>query len=136
MEKSRGFYKSSKYIKFAKNVNKVKKNLLLKLWSLKLKNKKIVGIGCPGRSITLLAFCGINNEILDYIAEQSSSLKLNLFTPSTHIKILDEKNLIKNQPDYALILSWHYGKNIIKNLRKKGYKGKFIIPLPYPKIVN
>ncbi len=103
---------------------------------MKLKNKKIVGIGCPGRSITLLAFCGINNEILDYIAEQSSSLKLNLFTPSTHIKILDEKNLIKNQPDYALILSWHYGKNIIKNLRKKGYKGKFIIPLPYPKIVN
>ncbi len=136
MEKSRGFYKSSKYIKFAKNVNKVKKNLLLKLWSLKLKNKKIVGIGCPGRSITLLAFCGINNEILDYIAEQSSSLKLNLFTTSTHIKILYDKNLIKNQPEFALILSWHYGKNIIKNLRKKGYKGKFIIPLPYPKIVN
>ena len=136
MEKSRGFYKSSKYIKFAKDVNKIKKNLLQKLWSLKLKNKKIVGVGCPGRSITLLAFCGINNEILDYIAEQSSSLKLNLFTPSTHIKIIDEKYLIKNQPDYALILSWHYGKNVMKNLRKKGYKGKFIIPLPYPKIVN
>ena len=44
--------------------------------------------------------------------------------------------LLKNQPDYALILSWHYGKNIIKNLRKRGYKGKFIIPLPNPRIEN
>ena len=93
-------------------------------------------MGCPGRSITLLAFCGINNQILDYIAEQSSSLKLNLYTPSTHIKILDEKILLNNQHDYALILSWHYGKNIIKNLKKRGYKGKFILPLPYPRIIN
>ena len=136
MEKNKGFYKSNKYTKFKNDVYKVKKNLLSMLWRLKLKNKKIVGVGCPGRSITLLSFCGINDQILDYIAEQSSSLKLNLFTPSTHIKILDEKILLKNQPDYALILSWHYGKNIIKNLRKRGYKGKFIIPLPYPKILN
>jgi len=135
-EKSDGFYTPAKYTTFSKNVYKVKKDLLDKLWSLKLKNKSIVGVGCPGRSITLLAYCGINNQILDYIAEQSSSLKLNLYTPSTHIKILDEKNLLKNQPDYALILSWHYGKAIINNLKKKGYKGKFIIPLPNPRIEN
>jgi len=49
---------------------------------------------------------------------------------------LDEKYFFKNPPEYALILSWHYGKNVMKNLRKKGYKGKFIIPLPVPKIVN
>ena len=106
------------------------------LWKLKLKKKKIIGVGCPGRSITLLAYCNITNQLIDYVAEQSSSLKLNMFTPTTHIKIIDEKNMIKNQPDYALILSWHYGKSVIQNLKKKGYKGKFIIPLPTPKIVN
>ena len=136
MEKTKGFYTSNKYKKFAKDVFRVRKDLLNKLWNLKLKNKNIVGVGCPGRSITLLAFCGINNQILDYIAEQSSSLKLNLFTPTTHIKILDEKILLKNQPDYVLILSWHYGKSIISNLKKRGYRGKFILPLPYPKIIS
>ena len=136
MEKNKNFYSSNKYKKFSKDVFKVKKELLNILWSLKLKKKRIVGIGCPGRSVTLLAFCGINDQILDYIAEQSTSLKLNLYTPSTHIKILDEKIFFKSQPDYALILSWHYGRNIINNLRKKGFKGKFIIPLPYPKIIK
>ena len=59
-----------------------------------------------------------------------------MFTPSTHIKIIDEKYMIKYQPDYALILSWHYGKNVMKNLRNKGYKGEFIMPLPKPRIIN
>ena len=135
-ENRKNFYKTSKYINFSKNVNKVRKNLSQLLWSLKLKNKRIVGVGCPGRSITLLSYCNITNQIIDYIAEQSTSLKLNMFTPTTHIKIIDEKNMIKKQPDYALILSWHYGKSVMKNLRKKGYKGKFIIPLPSPKIMN
>ena len=59
-----------------------------------------------------------------------------MYTPTTHIKIIDEKNMIKKQPNYALVLSWHYGKAVMKNLKKKGYKGKFILPLPYPKIVK
>ena len=59
-----------------------------------------------------------------------------MYTPTTHIKVLDEINMIKKQPDYALVLSWHYGKNVMKNLRKKGYKGKFIMPLPNPKIIK
>ena len=135
-EKRKGFYKNEKYKNFSKNVKKVKKNLIDLLWRLKLKKKKIVGVGCPGRSITLLSYCNITDKIIDYIAEQKTSLKLNMYTPTTHIKIIDEKNMIKKQPDYALVLSWHYGKAVMKNLKKKGYKGKFIIPLPYPKIVK
>ena len=82
---------------------------------------------------SFISFSGsLSTLILLFLA----SLKLNLYTPSTHIKILDEKILLNNQPDYALILSWYYGKNIIKNLKKRGYKGKFILPLPYPRIIN
>ncbi len=135
-EKKRGFYSENKYSQYAKKVIKVRKDLSEILWKLKLNKKKIVGVGCPGRSITLLAYCNITNQLIDYIAEQNSSLKLNMFTPSTHIKIIDEKHMIKKQPDYALILSWHYGKNVMKNLRNKGYKGKFIMPLPKPRIIN
>ena len=135
-EKKRGFYSEKKYKQYAKKVISVRKELSEMLWKLKLKRKKIVGVGCPGRSVTLLAYCNITSQLIDYIAEQSSSLKLNMFTPSTHIKIIDEKYMIKNQPDYALILSWHYGKNVMKNLRNKGYKGKFIMPLPKPRILK
>ncbi len=135
-EKKRGFYSEKKYKQYAKKVIKVKKDLSELLWKLKLNKKRIVGVGCPGRSVTLLAYCNITDQLIDYIAEQSSSLKLNMFTPSTHIKIIDEKYMIQNQPDYALVLSWHYGKNVMKNLRMKGYKGKFIMPLPKPKIIR
>lgn len=135
-EKKAGFYSEKKYKQYAKKVIKVKKDLSEMLWKLKLNKKKIVGVGCPGRSVTLLAYCNITDQLIDYIAEQSSSLKLNMFTPSTHIKIIDEKYMINNQPDYALVLSWHYGKNVMKNLRNKGYKGKFIMPLPKPRIIN
>ena len=135
-EKKRGFYSEKKYNQYSRKVTKIKKDLSEMLWKLKLNKKKIVGVGCPGRSITLLAYCNITNQLIDYIAEQNSSLKLNMFTPSTHIEIIDEKHMIKKQPDYALILSWHYGKNVMKNLRNKGFKGKFIMPLPKPRIIN
>ena len=134
-EKRKGFYGKKKYKNFSKDVIKSKNNLIKILKNIKRKGENIVGIGCPGRSITLLSYCKINRNILDYIAEQSSSLKLNLFTPNTHIPVLDEENFFENQPEYALILSWHYGKSIMKNLRRKGYKGKFIVPLPFPKII-
>ena len=136
MEEKEGFYSEKKYKQYAKKVIKVRKDLNEMLWKLKLNKKKIVGVGCPGRSITLLSYCNISNQLIDYIAEQNSSLKLNMFTPSTHIEIIDEKHMIKKQPDYALILSWHYGKNVMKNLRNKGFKGKFIMPLPKPRIIN
>lgn len=134
-EKKKNFYKKNKYQKFYKDVIKSKNSLRKILLNIKKKGQNIVGIGCPGRSITLLSYCKINRDILDYIAEQNSSLKLNLYTPNTHIPVLDEENFFENQPEYALILSWHYGKSIMKNLRKKGYKGKFIVPLPFPKII-
>ncbi|KKS99620.1 MAG: hypothetical protein UV75_C0002G0001, partial [Candidatus Giovannonibacteria bacterium GW2011_GWA1_43_15] len=57
-----------------------------------------------------------------------------LFTPGTHIPVLEENKLFKDQPDYALILSWHIGEELMKILRKNGYKGKFIMPLPKARI--
>ncbi|MBU2219983.1 methyltransferase, partial [Patescibacteria group bacterium] len=64
------------------------------------------------------------------------SPKIGMFTPGTHIPVMDEEKLFKKQPEYALVLSWHIGEELMKLMKKFGYKGKFIIPLPKPKIVS
>ena len=106
------------------------------LYNLKVEQKTIVGIGCPGRSSTLLNYCGIDTSILPYIAEQSTSLKLGLFSPGSHIPIIDEERMFQEQPDYTLLLSWHYSEAIIKKLRQKGLRSKIILPLPEVKIIE
>lgn len=108
-------------------------SLLLKL---KKEGAGIAGIGSPARANTLLGFTKINRHILDYACEKSGSPKIGLFTPGTHIPVVDEKVLFKKQPDYALVLSWHIGPELMKIFRKNGYKGKFIMPLPKPKIYS
>jgi hypothetical protein len=118
------------------NKVKISKIKILNLLSdLKLKNKKIVGISAPSRASTLINYLGLDNSILDYICEVQGSLKINKYIPGTNISVIDEKSLYKDQPDFALLLSWHISKDIIFNLKKRGFKGKFIIPLPNPKIV-
>ena len=69
-EKKEGFYSEKKYKQYAKKVIKVRKDLTEMLWKLKLNKKRIVGVGCPGRSVTLLAYCNITDQLIDYIAEQ------------------------------------------------------------------
>jgi len=94
-----------------------------------------VANSCPGRCSTLLNFCDIGKELIPYIAEQPTSHKLNKFLPGKHIPILDNKILFEEQPDYVLTLAWHYAETIIKSLKIRGLKSKFIIPLPEVKII-
>ena len=119
---------------FAKRIKENKKNLLEILMELKSQKKRIVGISAPARSNTILNFCKIGPEILDYIAEKST-LKIGKYTPGSDIKVVDDKKLVEDQPEFALLLSWHLKDSIIPKLRKDGYNGKFIVPLPQPKIL-
>ena len=109
-------------------------NLLTRIRKNK-KNLKIAGISAPSRSTTLINYLGLDENIIEYIFEVKGSKKIGMYLPGTKIKIIEEKiqNLKKYQ--YLLIFSWHIQKDIIKVLRKKGYKGKFIIPLPKPKVI-
>ncbi len=88
------------------------------------------------RSNTLLGFTKIGPEIIDYAGEKAGSHKIGLFTPGTHIPVESEERILEEQPPYLLILSWHIGEELINLMRKRGYKGKFIIPLPAPKIID
>ena len=120
--------------KFAEKVSENKETLLSLLLELKSQNKKIVGISAPGRSTTVLNYCNITSEILDYVTEKSN-LKIGKYTPGTHIEVVDDEKLVEEQPDYGLLLSWHLADSIIPKIRKSGFKGKIIVGLPEPKIL-
>jgi hypothetical protein len=108
-------------------------SLLLKI---KKNGKKIYGISAPSRASTLINYIGLDDKIIDFVVEVKGSYKIGNYVPGTRIPIVDEEKLFKDQPEYALLLSWHIAEELIFNLSRKGFKGKFIIPLPYPKIVK
>ena len=112
----------------------------LKLYSLlneiNSQDLKIYWISAPSRATTLVNYLGIRKDIIDCILEIDGSQKINHFLPGTDIPIYNEKKLFIDQPKFAFILSWHIAEEIMNNLRKNGFKGKFLIPLPEPKILN
>tara|TARA_X000000950_G_scaffold280524_1_gene375328 strand:- start:34295 stop:35554 length:1260 start_codon:yes stop_codon:yes gene_type:complete len=124
------------FTSFTKKIKKNKFELIQLIKSYTDAGKRVIGIGCPGRCSTLINYCEINLQMMDYIAEQSSSLKLNKFLPGMHIPIKDEKEMFKNPPDLAILLSWHYSDEIIGILRKKGFKSRIVVPLPEIKVVD
>jgi hypothetical protein len=121
---------------FRQRVSRSKSDLYELLAPLKRAGARIFGIGAPSRASTLINYTGIDDGILEAVMEVSSSHKLNKYVPGTRIPVLDESLLFKDQPEYALLLSWHIAEELAANLRKGGYKGKFITPLPEPRILD
>ena len=120
---------------FSKSVECHRKTLMQLLNKLKKEGKQIVGISAPAKGNTLLNYCKINSEILDYVTERNP-LKIDKFTPGMHIPVFSDEKLLEDQPDYALILAWNFADEIIQNnleYQKRG--GKFIIPVSDPKII-
>ena len=70
------------------------------------------------------------------MCEIEGSYKIGNYMPGTNIPIVSEKKLYKDKPEYAILFSWHIASELIKNLKKRGFKGKFIIPLPKPRIIG
>ena len=136
LEKEKKIYVIDRLNNFAKSVQRNREELIWMLKSIKHKGKRIAGVSASAKGMTLLNYCKIGPEILDFITEKST-LKIGKYTPGTHIPILHDSELIKQMPDYALLLAWNFADEIMKNL--KDYKdagGKFIIPIPKPHIIN
>ncbi|TAN40466.1 MAG: class I SAM-dependent methyltransferase [Nitrospirae bacterium] len=130
LEEEKGLYDRCTYKRFADQVICSKVDLLSLTADLHKQGKRVVGIGCPGRASTSLNYCNLDTVLMPYIAEQASSLKLGLYSPGNHIPIVDERIMFEENPEYAVMLSWHYAAPIIKKLREKGLRSKIIIPLP------
>tara|TARA_B100000959_G_scaffold111746_1_gene117865 strand:- start:44 stop:1279 length:1236 start_codon:yes stop_codon:yes gene_type:complete len=121
---------------FKKKVIASKLDLYSILKKLKEKNKKIYGIGAPSRATTLINYVGLDENIIDCVLEIEGSYKIGNYIPGKKIPILSEKKLYNDPPDFVILFSWHIASELKLNLKKKGFKGKFIIPLPYPRIEN
>lgn len=119
---------------FKKKVIASKLDLYSILKKLKEKNKKIYGIGAPSRATTLINYVGLDENIIDCVLEIEGSYKIGNYIPGKKIPILSEKKLYNDPPDFVILFSWHIASELKLNLKKKGFKGKFIIPLPYPRI--
>jgi hypothetical protein len=105
------------------------------LLSLRSKGKSIVGIGAPMKASTLLNYAEVGPETIDFMTEVNR-VKVGTYLPGMHIPIVNESALFKKPSDYAVIFSWNIGEQIMSKLTKLGYKGRFIVPIPRPRIVG
>lgn len=134
-EEEMNLYSLDNLKKFAIKVENNRKQLLDLLFSLKAKGKKIVAVGAPAKGMTLLNYCHIGKDTLDFATEKSK-LKIGRYTPGMHLPMVSDDELIKQDVDYALLLAWNFADEIINNLKEFQTRGgKFIIPIPEPKII-
>jgi|SRR5579862_1925629 len=120
---------------FAREVMLSKLRLLSMLRELKEKGARVAGISAPSRASTLVNYVGLDEALIDYVCEIPGSLKIGKYMPGTQIPVVDEARLFADQPDCAVIFSWHIADELAPKLRAKGFRGKLITPLPVPKML-
>lgn len=135
-EKSKGIYNIDYLKKFAADVAGHRNKLGWLLQSLKREGKRIAGVSAPAKGMTLLNYCKIGTETLEFLTEKTR-LKIGKYAPGTHIHVVPDSELLNRMPDYALLLAWNFADEIMKNLSEyRARGGKFIIPIPVPRIVE
>lgn len=134
LEEERGKLSREKLLEFGRRVTESKLELSALLDKAR-KEGRIFGISAPSRASTLINYTGINEGILECVVEIKGSHKIGKYIPGTLIPVEEESRLYKERPEYALMLSWHISEELIPKLREKGFKGRFIIPLPKPRII-
>jgi hypothetical protein len=123
------------FMDFRARVSQSKLDLMALLQGIRGKGERIYGIGAPSRASTLVNYVGLDDSIIDAVMEIKGSYKIGKMMPGTLIPVLEESRLFIEQPEYALLFSWHIADELMPKLREKGYTGKFILPLPNTAIV-
>lgn len=113
-----------------------KSQLLSLLTELVEQEKSVVGIGAPSRASTLANFVGLSTAYLQCIYEIAGSAKIGKYLPGTDIPVLEESALYTEQPDFVLLLSWHIAPELCRALKRRGFRGDFIVPLPSPLVIK
>jgi SAM-dependent methyltransferase len=123
------------YQEFSARIESIKRKLVEMMTNLKADGKTIVGYGAPAKGNTLLNYCNLGKDSLDYIVDENP-LKHNMYTPGTHVPILPIQAIQDDKPDYALLLAWNYAPEILE--KERTYRdggGRFIVPIPEPYII-
>jgi hypothetical protein len=129
-EEDEGLLTPERYAKFAEDVKESKRALLELLIDLRRQGKQVVGYGAPGKGNTLLNYCGIREDLLDYTVDRNP-YKHGLYTPGTHIPIFPPEKIAETKPDYVLVLPWNLIDEIAAQLTYiSDWGGSLIVPVP------
>jgi novobiocin biosynthesis protein NovU/D-mycarose 3-C-methyltransferase len=135
IEKNLGCYNSEHYLNFANEVQNIKKNLTELVKDLRLNGKKIAGFAASAKGNTLLNYCNLDFNSIQYVVDETPT-KQGLLTPGSHIPIVQIPHLQSQPPDYLLILAWNFVEEIMDKTKQfKINGGKYIIPIPKIQIV-
>ena len=124
------------FMHFRRRVSQSKLDLMALLKDIRGRGEKVYGIGAPSRASTLVNYVGLDDSLIDCMLEIQGSSKIAKMMPGTLIPVLEESLLFRDQPEYALLFSWHIADELVPKLRQKGYAGRFIVPLPTPRIIH
>jgi hypothetical protein len=129
-EQKLGFENLETYTAFARQAEETKRKLLEFLIGARRAGKSVAGYGAPGKGNTLLNYCGIRTDFLDYTVDRNP-YKQGKFLPGTHIPIHPPEKIAQTRPDYVLILPWNLKDEIAKQLAYiREWGGKFVVPIP------
>lgn len=129
-EEKYGFRLLKTYSLFEERVKETKRKILEFLIAAKRDGKMVVGYGAPGKGNTLLNYCGIRTDFLDFTVDRNP-YKQGKFLPGTHIPIYSPDKIQQERPDYVLILPWNFREEIMKQLDYiRDWGGKFVVPIP------
>lgn len=136
VEEREGFGSLERYLTFEGEVRETKCRLLEFLISAKRNKKVIVGYGAPAKGNTLLNYCGIGTDFIDYTVDRSTQ-KQGCFLPGTHIPILNPDTIKKTKPDYVLILPWNIKDEVMQQMAYiREWGGQFVTPIPEVKVYS
>lgn len=129
-----GLDRDAAYERWAESVRATKRALLSLLIRLKSEGKSIAAYGAPAKGVTLLNYCGIGLDFIDFTVDRAPS-KQNRLLPGVHIPILDPQAIFDRKPDYVLILPWNLAEEIRQQMAAiRDWGGQFIVPIPVPRI--
>jgi SAM-dependent methyltransferase len=129
-EKALGYEDLAVYAGFGERVKETKRKLLSFLIEAKREGRQVVGYGAPGKGNTLLNYCGIRTDFLDYTVDRSPH-KQGRFLPGTRIPILTPDRIAETKPDYVLILPWNLKDEITEQMSYvRAWGGRFVVPIP------
>jgi hypothetical protein len=133
-EEAAGLNRPETYASFTEQVHETKRRLLEFLIGARRAGKRIAGYGAPGKGNTLLNYCGIRTDFLEYTVDRNP-YKHGKFLPGTHIPIYSPDRIRETRPDYVLILPWNLKDEIIEqNAHIRSWGGQFVVPIPDVKV--